>query len=310
MRGRAVRTAPQARTARRSRKGYLPGLLFILPAVILFLAFVAYPLISSLYFSLYRWAGYGIPQFIGFDNFVALSQDPDFQSAVVVTAVYTVATTVLQTIIPMLVAILFMQRWKGGAVLRTMIFIPSVVSLTITGLLWQLVLQPDGGLLDVLLKAVGLGELSRPWLADSTAVVPVLIMVSLWQSLGFFLVIYYAGLQGVDPELYEAARVDGASGWRLTWNITIPSLRAVTALVVSLNLINGLKVFDLIYAMTSGGPGTASQSLGVYLYKLAFGSENGASAAFGYADAIGVVMMVAAAVGFLLVSALRRGRRA
>jgi ABC-type sugar transport system permease subunit len=310
MQGSTIRTAPQARTARRSRKGYLPGLLFILPAVILFLAFVAYPLISSLYFSLYRWAGYGIPQFIGFDNFVALSQDPDFQSAVVVTAVYTVATTVLQTIIPMLVAILFMQRWKGGAVLRTMIFIPSVVSLTITGLLWQLVLQPDGGLLDVLLKAVGLGALSRPWLADSTAVVPVLIMVSLWQSLGFFLVIYYAGLQGVDPELYEAARVDGASGWRLTWNITIPSLRAVTALVVSLNLINGLKVFDLIYAMTSGGPGTASQSLGVYLYKLAFGSENGASAAFGYADAIGVVMMVAAAVGFLLVSALRRGRRA
>jgi ABC-type sugar transport system permease subunit len=136
-----------------------------------------------------------------------------------------------------------------------------------------------------------------------------LIVVSLWQSLGFFLVIYYAGLQGLDQEMYEAARVDGASGLRLTRYITIPALRSVTTLVISLNLINGLKVFDLIYAMTAGGPGTASQSLGVYLYKLAFGSENGASAAFGYADAIGVVMMVAAAALFLVVNSVRRRSR-
>lgn len=290
---------------------YLPGTLFILPAVILFVAFVGYPLVSSLYYSLYKWAGYGIPQYVGFDNFVNLAQDPDFQSAVVVTVVYTVATTILQTVIPMFIAILFAQRWRAGTILRTMIFIPSVISLTITGLLWQLVLQPDGGLLDTVLNTIGLGSLSRPWLASSTLVVPVLIVVSLWQALGFFLVIYYAGLQGIDPELYEAARVDGASGFRLVRYITIPSLRSVTTLVISLNLINGLKVFDLIYAMTAGGPGTASQSLGVYLYKLAFGSENGASAAFGYADAIGVIMMVTAAVLFLVVSAIRgRGRRA
>lgn len=290
---------------------YLPGTLFILPAVILFVAFVGYPLVSSLYYSLYKWAGYGIPQYVGFDNFVNLAQDPDFQSAVVVTVVYTVATTILQTVIPMFIAILFAQRWRAGTILRTMIFIPSVISLTITGLLWQLVLQPDGGLLDTVLNTIGLGSLSRPWLASSTLVVPVLIVVSLWQALGFFLVIYYAGLQGIDPELYEAARVDGASGFRLVRYITIPSLRSVTTLVISLNLINGLKVFDLIYAMTAGGPGTASQSLGVYLYKLAFGSENGASAAFGYADAIGVIMMVTAAVLFLVVNAIRgRGRRA
>ena len=291
-------------------KEFLPGTLFILPAVILFVAFVGYPLVSSLYYSLFRWAGYGVPEFIGFENFANLLQDPDFRSAVVVTVIYTAATTVLQTVVPLLVAILFMQKWRAGAVLRTMIFIPSVISLTITGLLWQLVLQPNGGLLEVVLNAVGLGGLSRPWLADSTLVVPVLIVVSLWQSLGFFLVIYYAGLQGLDQEMYEAARVDGASGLRLTRYITIPALRSVTTLVISLNLINGLKVFDLIYAMTAGGPGTASQSLGVYLYKLAFGSENGASAAFGYADAIGVVMMIAAAVLFLIVNSVRRRSRA
>jgi ABC-type sugar transport system permease subunit len=283
---------------------------FVLPAVILFGAFVAYPLASGMYYSLFRWPGYGTPQYIGLQNFITLTTDPNFLMAMRVTLIYTVCTTALQTIAPMLLAILFMQKWRGGAILRTVIFVPSVISLTITGLLWQLALQSNGGLIDTLLGDVGMGWAVRPWLADTSLVVPVLIVVSLWQSLGFYMLIYYAGLQSVDPQLYEAARVDGASGLALIRHITIPSLRAITTLVVSLNLINGLKVFDLIYAMTSGGPGNASQSLGVYLYQLAFGSENGGSPAFGYADAIGVVMMFAAALLFLAVNILRRERLA
>jgi ABC-type sugar transport system permease subunit len=289
-------------------RGRTQAAAFTLPAVILFGAFVAYPLVSGLYYSLFQWPGYGSPQYIGLQNFTNLVTDPDFLMALRVTLIYTVSTTVLQTIVPMLIAILFMQKWRGGAILRTVIFVPSVISLTITGLLWQLALQSNGGLIDTVLGDVGLGWAARPWLADSSLVVPVLIVVSLWQSLGFYLLIYYAGLQSVDPQLYEAARVDGASGLALMRHITIPSLRAITTLVVSLNLINGLKVFDLIYAMTSGGPGNASQSLGVYLYQLAFGSENGGSPAFGYADAIGVVMMFAAALLFLAVNIWRRER--
>jgi ABC-type sugar transport system permease subunit len=287
----------------------IKGVPFVLPAIILFVAFVGYPLVSGLYYSLFRWPGYGSPQYIGLQNFSNLISDPDFLQALRVTLIYTVCTTILQTIVPMLVAILFMQKWRGGVILRTIIFVPSVISLTITGLLFQLALQSNGGLINNLLSDVGLGWAVRPWLADSSLVVPVLIVVSLWQSLGFYLLIYYAGLQSVDPVLYEAARVDGASGLALMWRITIPSLRAITTLVVSLNLISGLKVFDLIYAMTSGGPGTASQSLGVYLYQLAFGSENGGSPAFGYADTIGVVMMFVAALLFLGVNILRRERQ-
>lgn len=289
-------------------RGRAQAAAFVLPAVILFGAFVAYPLVSGLYYSLFQWPGYGTPQYIGLQNFVNLATDPDFLMALRVTLIYTVSTTILQTIVPMLIAILFMQKWRGGAILRTVIFVPSVISLTITGLLWQLALQSNGGLIDTVLGDVGLGWAARPWLASSSLVVPVMIVVSLWQSLGFYLLIYYAGLQSVDPQLYEAARVDGASGPALMWHITIPALRAITTLVVSLNLINGLKVFDLIYAMTSGGPGNASQSLGVYLYQLAFGSENGGSPAFGYADAIGVVMMFAAALLFLAVNIVRRER--
>jgi len=289
-------------------RGRTQAAAFVLPAVILFGMFVAYPLVSGLYYSLFQWPGYGIPQYVGLQNFINLATDPSFLMALRVTLIYTVSTTVLQTVVPMLIAIVFMQKWRGGAILRTVIFIPSVISLTITGLLWQLALQSNGGLIDTLLSDVGMGWAARPWLADSTLVVPVIIVVSLWQSLGFYLLIYYAGLQSVDPQLYEAARVDGANGLGLMWHITIPSLRTITTLVVSLNLINGLKVFDVIYAMTSGGPGNASQSLGVYLYQLAFGSENGGSPAFGYADAIGVVMMFAAALLFLAVNIVRRER--
>jgi len=287
----------------------LQGVSFVLPAMILFAAFVAYPLVSGLYYSLFQWPGYGTPQYTGFSNFTNLLTDPDFLQALRVTLAYTVCTTVLQTVVPMLAAILFMQKWRGGAILRTIIFVPSVISLTITGLLFQLALQSDGGLVNTVLADLGLGWAARPWLADSSLVVPVIIVVSLWQSLGFYLLIYYAGLQSIDPALYESARVDGASGLALTRHITIPQLRTITTLVVSLNLINGLKVFDLIYAMTSGGPGNASQSLGVYLYQLAFGNENGGSPAFGYADAIGVVMMFVAALLFLGVNLLRRERQ-
>jgi ABC-type sugar transport system permease subunit len=300
---------PQRAALNPNLLGRLQGVPFVLPAVILFAAFVGYPLVSGLYYSLFQWPGYGVPQWVGLSNFSNLVSDPDFLQALRVTLVYTVATTILQTVVPMLVAVLFMQKWRGGAILRTIIFVPSVISLTITGLLWQLALQSNGGLVNNLLADVGLGSAARPWLADSSLVVPVIIGVSLWQSLGFYLLIFYAGLQSVDPALYESARVDGASGLALLRYITIPSLRLITTLVISLNLVNGLKVFDLIYAMTSGGPGTASQSLGVYLYQLAFGSENGGSPAFGYADAIGVVMMFVAALLFLGVNVLRRERQ-
>jgi len=288
----------------------LTGLVFAAPALALFATFVAYPLLRGLYLSFYRWAGYGDPLFVGLDNYRGLASDPIFRRAVIVTAVYTVASTVLQTLIPMAVAILLAQRWRGGVVFRTMIFIPAVVSLTVTGLLWQLALQPNGGFVNELLDSAGLSSWSMVWLGDRNTVVPVIIAVSLWQSLGFFMLIFYAGLQNIDPTLYESGRIDGAGPWRLIRFITIPMLKPVTAIVVTLNLINGLKVYDLIYALTNGGPANSSQSLGTYLYALAFGSINGASAAFGYANAIGVIIMISAAAVLLVLSVLRRTREA
>src|SRR5665648_817153 len=119
------------------------------------------------------------------------------------------------------------------------------------------------------------------------------------------MLIYYAGLQGIDPALYEAAKVDGASSWAIIRYITVPALRPVTIVVVTLNLLNGVKIYDLVYALTTGGPGRASQTLAIYLFQLAFGSENGGRPAFGYADAIGVVLMLVAGTLFAVMARVR-----
>jgi ABC-type sugar transport system permease subunit len=280
--------------------------MFVLPAVGLFAVFVAYPLLSGAYYSLFRWAGYGEPEFRGFGNYQVLFSDPHFRHALAVTAVYTVAATVLQTFVPMFIAILLTKGFKGSIIFRTMIFIPTTISLTITGLLWRLAFSETGGMVNNALSLLGLDSLNRPWLADGKAVLPIIMLVSLWQSMGYYMLIYYAGLQGLDPALIESAQVDGANAWQQMWRITVPLLRPVTVVVVTLNLLNGVKVYDLIYALTMGGPKRASESLAIYLYSLAFGSENGGRPAFGYADAIGVFLMVAAGILFAVMAKMRK----
>ena len=301
---RTARVRPTARTRRRA-----VGYLFVLPIALFFAVFVAFPFLRSFYLSLTEWSGFTSPRFIGLRNFQSLADDPVFWKALQTTLIYTAATTILQTTLPMLLAVFVNVGWRGGVVFRTLLFIPVIVSFVVTALLWQLIYDPNFGTLNQVLRAVGLDALAHPWLADPTTVVPAIMLVSLWQSLGFYMLIFLAGLQGIDPNLYEAARIDGAGARQEFLKITVPMLRTVTAVVVLLNLINGFNTFDVIYVMTGGGPNRASEVLGTYLYKLAFGTESGATPSFGYATAISMVVFalcVVAAVGQLRMS--RRAR--
>jgi ABC-type sugar transport system permease subunit len=266
------------------------GYLFVLPIAVFFVVFVGYPFLRAFYLSLTEWSGFTTPHFVGLRNFHSLLDDPVFWRALRTTLVYTAVTTVLQTTLPLLLAVFLNAGWRGSVVFRTLLFIPVVVSFVVTALLWRLIYDPNSGTLNQLLHNVGLGGLAHPWLADSSTVVPAIIVVSLWQSVGFFMLIYLAGLQGIDLTLYEAARIDGANGRQQFLKITVPMVRTVTGVVVLLNLINGLNTFDVIYVMTGGGPNRASEVLGTYLYKLAFGTESGATPAFGYATAISMVV--------------------
>lgn len=282
-----------------------PGLMFVLPALALFAGFVALPLARSIYLGLTVWPGFGTPEFVGAANFTRLAGDPVFWTAARITLTYTVVSTVLQTAVPMAIAILLGAGWRGGVVFRTLLFLPAVISLTVSAILWDLVLSPQFGPVNQTLGAVGLGGLARPWLSDTATVLPVILLVSLWQSAGLYMLIFYAGLQGIDRTLYESARIDGAAKWQEVWFVTVPLLRPMIGVVVTLNVIHGLKVFDLMYVMTGGGPVHASESFATYLYALTFGSAAGGVPDFGYADAIGLVIFVLGLVATAVLTKLR-----
>jgi ABC-type sugar transport system permease subunit len=284
------------------------GYLFILPAYVFFVALIAVPFFRALGISMTEWAGYDTPHFIGLRNFVNLSKDRVFWIALRQTFKFTLFTTILQTIIPLLVAVLVNNKWRGSTFFRTVLFVPVIISLVVSGLLWRMIYDANFGILNNVLRDVGLGHLAKAWLALPDTAMPAIIVVSLWQSLGFYMLIFFAGLQSIPAELYESASLDGANGLQKLLNITVPMLWPVTNVVIIVNVIGGIKVFDVIYVMTSGGPNHATEVLGTYLYITAFGATGGGSPSMGYAAAIGVVILVLSMIGTIISFRLTKGR--
>ena len=275
----------------------LAGVLFVLPTLLFFLVFIAYPFFRALGISVTEWAGYDEPRFVGLRNFTNLWQDRVFWIAIKNTFWFVTATTILQTIIPLLVAVLINAGWRGGVFFRTVFFIPVIISFLVSALLWRMIYDATFGILNHALTIIGLDAWTRPWLALPETVMPSIILVSLWASLGFYMLIFFAGLQGIPAALYEAASIDGATNWQKLRHVTIPLLWPVTTVVMVINIIGGIKVFDIVYVMTTGGPNHASEVLGTYLYVTAFGATGGGSPSMGYASAIGVVILVLSMIG-------------
>jgi ABC-type sugar transport system permease subunit len=308
--GRRRRGAPLA-SRRLHRPEKIAGYVFILPTVVLFALFVGYPILRAVYLGFTTWTGFGAPSFTGLANYTRMAGDTVARASFVHTLVYAAVTTVLQTALPLLAAVLINSTWRRfGVVARTLLFVPGIVSFVVTGVVWRLVLDPNVGILNRVLDSVGLSSWSHSWLGEASTALPAVIVVALWQSLGLNMLIFFAGLQGIDPTLYEAAETDGASALQKFRYVTVPGLRVITGIVVSLNLINGFKVFDLIYVMTTGGPNHASESMGTLLYGLAFGSTSGSVPQFGYASAMSVVVLLlcTAAVAVQLTLSRRAAR--
>jgi ABC-type sugar transport system permease subunit len=289
------------------RSQRIAGYLFVLPTLALFLAFVGYPIVQTIYLSLTKWTGFGAKNVVGLDNYTRMVEDPVAQRALVVTLIFTAATTIVQTVLGMVIAVLVNEVWrKVGIVVRTILFIPGIVSFVVSGVLWKLIYDPNIGTLNRFLGAIGLVNLQHAWLADRATVLPAIIVVAIWGAIGMNMLIFFAGLQGIDPGLYEAAQVDGANVWQQFLHITVPGLRAVTAIVISLGLLNGFKVFDIIFVMTGGGPNHATEVFGTYLYSLAFGSTSGSLPQYGYASAFSVVVMIMCILAVLVQMLLNR----
>ena len=279
--------------SRGNRNPWLP-VLFILPAASIFVALMAVPMIGAIVLSFESWDGLRPPTWIGLTNYWNLLHDRIFLLALVHTAYFVVVTVVLQTMIPLLVANLLTSGIRGSLVFRTIYFLPVIISLAISGMLWSMIYEPNFGVLNTLLNSIGLHGLTRFWLADTMTVIPSVIAVSVWQSMGFFVVIYFAALQNIPQELYEAAALDGANAWQRLTRVTVPLLTPVTTVVVVLNTIGGIQVFDQVWVLTQGGPSHASDTLATYLYSIAFGSQGSAISELGYAAAIGIVILLLA----------------
>lgn len=277
---------------KRRYRASLTGYLFILPSVILFLAFLGAPLLYALFISFHRWSGMKAPIFVGIANYSHLVGDNLFWGALRVTLLFAVMSVPLTTVVALLTAVLVNQALPLRYLFRSMTFVPAIIAGTVVGVIWLFVYQPDVGLLNDVLRLAHLpGHL---WLGDTLTALPALVIVSVWQRFGWFSVLFLAGLQDIPVEQHEAAAIDGASRWGAFIHITLPLLRPTIALVVVLAALGSFQVFDLVYVMTGGGPFYATETLSFYIYNQAFRAVN-----MGYATSMAWVLF-----GFIFILTL------
>lgn len=277
----------------RLRRNRIVGWLFISPWVIGFLAFALYPFFASLYYSFTDYNILAPPQWIGLQNYQQMVQDPLFWQSLYNTLYYTVIFVPVSTVAAIAIAMLLNQRVRGQTIYRTLFYLPSVVPLVASSVLWLWLFNPSFGFIDAFLRAL---DLPAPgWLYSENWVKPSLILMSLW-GIGQPIVIYLAGLQGVPQDLYEAAHLEGANGWQRTWAITLPMISPVILFNVVLGMIGAFQYFTQAYVMTQGGPDNSSMFFALYLYQNAFQYLH-----LGYASAMAWLLFVVILIATLLV---------
>jgi len=242
--------------------------IFLLPSLVPLLAFVIGPMVSAAWTSLHSWNLIGDMKWVGLDNYRALLSDTATRQAFLHTLYYIVGYLPLVYVGGLALALALNSRIKGRALLRGVYFLPVVTSWVVVALVWRWLLNPSVGIVNHALALVGIH--GPGWWTDPTWSMPSIILASAWKDLGFVMVILLAGLQGINPDLYEAAQIDGAGWWRRLFSITLPMLSPSTFFVIVLSLINGFQVFDQVYVMTGGGPNNSSQVVVQQVYDLTF----------------------------------------
>ncbi|WP_405475433.1 carbohydrate ABC transporter permease [Streptomyces sp. NBC_00009] len=261
---------------------------FTVPALVLFCLLVLTPILYALYVSFFNWGGIGSPSdFVGLDNFTRLLDDPVFLGDLSRGAVLVGLSLVLQLPFALAMAVLLNQKLRGRAFYRMLFFAPYVLSEVITGVLFSMIFQPDQGLADKALGAIGLDGTGGLWFAGQSSVLPTLFLVMTWKYFGFHMMLYLAGLQGIPAELHEAARLDGAGAWQRFRHITLPLLGPTIRMTVFLSVIGAIQLFDLVWVVTQGGPDHHSETMAVTMFQFGFKRYQ-----VGYASAISIAMFL------------------
>jgi ABC-type sugar transport system permease subunit len=280
-------TAPVRK--KRRHGGFTPWM-FAIPALAVYIAFLVYPAFSSLYFSLTDWDGLS-PSYnvVGLDNYTAMVSDDVVIQAAINNVIWTVVTIAVPVVLGLALAVTLNGKVRGKPVLRMLFYTPGVLPLVAVASIWGWLYNPDYGAVNEALRAIGLDSLAQPWLGQNSTALAAVMVPAIWLRTGFPMLLYLAALQGIPHDQYEAATMDGATRSQQFWHITMPNLKPAHYIVLALSLIDSFKVFDLIYATTYGGPGTATQVMGTWMYFNVFQYYQA-----GYGTAIAVVITLVA----------------
>ncbi|HLU75411.1 MAG TPA: sugar ABC transporter permease [Nonomuraea sp.] len=277
---------PRAPRRRRHWRSILIGWSFILPNFLGFALFTLVPVLAAFALAFMAWDSYSTPEWVGLDNFVRMWGDENFHVALHNTLFYAVGHIPLTMAAALGLAMALNRKLRGVEFFRTAAFFPYVTSLVAVAVVWNMLFEPNAGPVNLFLQAIGLDDPPR-WVASTDWAMPAVILTSVWRDMGYYMVLYLAGLQTIPREYYEAAKVDGAGAWQRFWNVTLPSLRPTTFFVLVMLTIQSFKVLDLIMVMTDGGPGRSTLVLAQLIYR-----EGIREGRFGYSSAIALVLFL------------------
>lgn len=276
----------------RMKNGKIWGLVYIAPVILFISVYMIYPIMYNIFYSLYDWNGIGADKiFLGAGNYLTLFNDPIFITIIKNFFIYGIITVFLQAFLGLLLAIFLKGNFLGRDLSKTIIFMPAVLSSVVIGNVFFRILEPNNGYINMILRAIGLDFLAKQWLADINLALWVVIVVQIWQWTGYSMTMYYAGLKAIPVELYEAAKIDGASPFQIFTKIDIQLLRSTTYGLTILGAIGVLKQFELVWTLTRGGPANSTQFFSTYMFRVTFDLFKQ-----GYASAIAMVMFVVALI--------------
>lgn len=278
----AIKKKNKSITARNRRIGYA----FLLPNLIGFTIFTLLPVVAGLALCFVEWDSSNPMKFVGLQNFARLFKDSTFKISLWNTLYYTVGNVPATMVISLMLAILLNKGIKGVKTFRAAFFFPYISSLVAVAVVWNMLFNPTMGPINSALRALGITN-PPGWTTSIQWAMPSVIIVSIWKQVGYYMIIYLAGLQAIPGELYEAATIDGASSFRKFWNITVPMLTPTTFFASIMLIISSFKVFDLVLMMTDGGPGRATNVLVYHIYNQAFINFK-----FGYSSAMAMVLFL------------------
>ena len=270
------------------RRETIIGWLFVLPALAFYFVFVIFPLIMSVRYSFFNWNGINEMTFVGLKNYITVFKVPNLFGTIINAFQLVIYFSVFPVGIGLLIASIIHRVASGkfGEIARTILFLPQIIPLVAAGIIWGWLLS-SSGLVNEILKGLGLDAITRAWLGDFTWALPAVGFIGVWVLLGFCTLLLVTGINKIDPSLYESARIDGATWWNEFTSITIPLLKNEIGVCLTVTVTNALAAFDIVYVTTAGGPGNATSVPGVQIYILAFTQQR-----IGLASALAVLLMI------------------